>query len=135
MISKKAASDSIVYLILGLAGAGEVLIASYTQYASVDLNRYSILAYLQIEILIPSWWSTVGIPFIVGCAYLCASLAGLSFRPVRPRSTYFLLSCFVCAFLLAVAVGGACYFAMTVVGLDLVYFLTLQVLRREHTRS
>ncbi len=45
MISKKAASDSIVYLILGLAGAGEVLIASYTQYASVDLNRYSILAY------------------------------------------------------------------------------------------
>lgn len=65
------------YFLLAFIGVLMVFMTAYIQADSMDLGRHGIGEYVEVDLGQWDWWSTVGIPFLVGLTYLGTALFGL----------------------------------------------------------
>ena len=106
------------YLLLAFIGALMVLMATYIQWTSMDLGRYGIGEYVVADLGRWAWWSTLGIPFLLGITYLGAAIFGLRANLGNRSALILFGGCFVAGCVLAI-VSGFGYFAAIATGVCL----------------
>ncbi|MDR3414793.1 MAG: hypothetical protein P4L83_01280 [Nevskia sp.] len=92
-----------VYIMLALVGLVLVAIAVYTQWSTMDLERFSVRDYLARDVAFPLWWQAVTVPFFIGLGYLCVALACYRVRPAAGTLRSVLFGCLSLAVVLSFA--------------------------------
>ena len=88
------------YAILALVGGTLIVVPVYLQVSSMDLGRYPLGQYIAADTALPTWWSVVAFPFLVGSCFLIAAAGCARVKPDRKATTYVLVVCFMLAALL-----------------------------------
>lgn len=78
-----------IWLPILVGGALLVCVAGYTQWMSMDLGAWSLVAYLRQDVVTVEWWRSVGVPLAVGVALLVVAIAIRSHR-ASPQVLYIL---------------------------------------------
>jgi len=81
------------HFLLGFIGGTIALVAAYLQLASADLSRHSVADYIASDLQFWGWWRTIGIPFLVGLAYIGAAVYGLVATLSNKHSLILLMRC------------------------------------------
>ena len=84
-------------MLIAFIGLVMAFIAGYTQWISTDLTRFSISYYVENSVSQWPWWSTVGLPFLAGIAYLIAGVFWAGKRGASRKSSLTFFG--VCLFL------------------------------------
>ena len=101
-------SRRIEFILLGMLGVVVVLVAAYTQWLTSDMAQNPpLLAYLKSW----PWWTIVGVPFLLGSAFIVAACIALRTGLSGASSVRFFLICEIVAVAAALAVGGVGWFA------------------------
>jgi hypothetical protein len=56
--------------VLALVGIVLVSVSIFDELSSMDLGKFSLLAYLRTDLWRLSWWSAIGFPLVLGASYL-----------------------------------------------------------------
>jgi hypothetical protein len=119
------------YVIIAIMGVTIALLASYSEWASVDLSRHSFREYLSLQPLLRDWWTTVGIPLFGGVAYVFMAAAGPAIERKIGTQVPLIFVCLLFALALLFGIGGVGYYATIVTGVVLlVAILSRKNLRR-----
>ena len=106
------------YLLLAIIGSLMILGAIYIQLISMDFGRQGIEEYVLADLRLWAWWSTLGIPFLMGILYLGASVFGLRANLANRGSLILFGGCFIAGCVLSI-VSGFGYLAAITTGICL----------------
>ena len=93
-------------------------VAAYIQLISMNLDRHGIEKYVVADLRQWVWWTTIGIPFLMGITYLGAAAFGLRANLVNRDTLILFGGCFIAGCLLSI-VSGFGYFAAITTGICL----------------
>lgn len=96
----------ITFLTLAFVGAAIAFGALYTQFVSMDLQRFTLTEYLQKDVTLFVWWQAVVAPFVVGIGYVVTAIVGVCLKPGSQSTVLILLGCLAGAILLCFAHAG-----------------------------
>lgn len=123
------------YVLLAVTGLSLLLIGCYTQWLTTDLNRYSLHAYVTMDIRLWTWWSIVGIPFLAGIVYLSAAFIGWKKQLAGSRYIALFIAGLALAITLWLLVGGPGFLASVLSVGNLLYVVLAGTKRRKRSDS
>lgn len=121
----------IEYYWLILSGIALVIMSVYMQWISMELNTYSIAEYIASDLNQWIWWKAIGIPFLVGCAYLGIAGIGIRMNSNFKATLVIFICCFVIGIFLSI-VSGLGYLAVYFMAMSLIY---LAYVRKKRSAS
>jgi hypothetical protein len=100
------------FLLLAFIGVVMVIVAAGIQIVSMDIGRYGLKEYIVVDLEQWAWWSTLGIPLLLGVVYLVAAVFGIRSKLTnRGGALSLFAACFIAGCALSI-VSGFGYFAL-----------------------
>jgi hypothetical protein len=100
------------YFLIGFDGVSIIVMALILESSGAEAERFDLISYLATQPRLEYWWTTFGIPYLAGIAFIVAAIAGPAIeRSVGGRWPFF-LGCVAFSFALMLTVGGFGTFAL-----------------------
>lgn len=99
------------YFLIGFAGISIFVMALILESSGTESDGFDIFAYLSTQTRSEIWWTTFGVPYLAGLAFMTAAIAGPWVERATGVKWPLFLGCIVASVVLMLWIGGFGTFA------------------------